>query len=511
MASRRAWSERTKACYFLGLLAPLCLAACTTGGVKKSSQGPAPIDAQQQLTDAAKLVDAQDWPRAQAALRALIEAPTFGNLTSHQQYQVLWTAAAVGISRGDPELGYGYLVRVVSMPEAGFEQWTRLTYIAERPGHNAVAVHALTVVAQRWPEQLSTINAGVAYAIIKQARSLPHGASLELLGTLYAAHWKLEDGAEPSAAWRDLILLHMEGGRIADAIEVSSHITDPYVLIDVRSDRRFDALVATRPALFDIDVAATRGLHDLQMESEQSPRSLRLKTRVMGALQRQQHYSAMLAATDAVVMEMKATNFPEKLYDDYQSQYNWFLNERAIALRRVGLWEEAVAQLEAASRVSERQAQNVSQVLNLAILYCELNRPKEALSTIEPVGSVSAYGAMVKEQAHLEAAIQLGDQSQVKRSLDYMKLHSDVSPMIFFDGLIYANQLDDAAHFLIVQLMDPTLRLDMIGRVQEFATHPEPEWSAQHIARRREVIVRQDVQTAIQKVGRIESYHLEER
>src|SRR5271167_633853 len=185
MASRRAWGERTKAWYFLGLLAALCLAACTTGGVKNSSQDPEPIDAQQQLTDAAKLVDAQDWPRAQAALRALIEAPTFSNLTSHQQYQVLWTAAAVGISHGDAERGYGYLVRVVSMPEAGFEQWVRLTYIAERPGHNAVAVHALTVLAQRWPEQLSTINAGVAYQIIKQARSLPDGASLELLGTLY--------------------------------------------------------------------------------------------------------------------------------------------------------------------------------------------------------------------------------------------------------------------------------------------------------------------------------------
>jgi hypothetical protein len=57
--------------------------------------------------------------------------------------------------------------------------------------------------------------------------------------------------------------------------------------------------------------------------------------------------------------------------------------------------------------------------------------------------------------------------------------------------------------------MDPQLRLDMIGRIQEYAPHPQPEWSAQQIARRREVIARRDVQIAIKKVWRIESYHLE--
>jgi beta-barrel assembly-enhancing protease len=489
----------------------LVLGACATNEPKKFTGGTtAPIDAHEQLAAASKLVADKNWPEAQAALRAIIEAPTFSSLTSRQQFQILWSASVVGITHGDLKLGYAYLVRDIAMPEAGFEQWRLLGFAGDKLGKNAVVVNALTVMAKRWPDKLSTFEDALVFQVIRKADQLPPVASLDLLGALYAAHWKTREGIEPSAAWRDLTLLLLADADLTGALDVSSHVTDPYVLVAMRSDRRFDAIIAAHSKQFDIDSAATREFHDLQIASEKSSRSLRLKVMVIQALGNQQHYPAMLAASDAELLELRSTNYPEKLYDDYFAQYNWLLNERATALRRLGRWDEAVEQLAAASKALENHAANVSQAINLSNLYCALGRPKEALAAIDYLGSVSAYGAMQLEAARLEAAVQLNDQKQVNHSLAFLRTHAEDAPITYLEELIVTNQLDDAADLMKAQLQDPRRRQEVLLRLQDFASYPEPEWTLKNQARWHEVVARKSVQAAINKVGRVESYHLEE-
>jgi beta-barrel assembly-enhancing protease len=500
-----------KASHFLGPLAALCLAACTTGEVKKSSLGSEPIDEQQQLTDAEKLVDEKNWPQAQTALRTIIEAPTFRRLPGPQQYQVLSTASDVGIHHGDINRGFGYLLRAVSFPEAGFDQWRTLTFTAMKLGRPDIAANGLTEIAKLWPEKVSTIDLSFIYWIIDQARHVPDATRLALFRALYAAHWKVESVSEPSEVWRDLTLLLLEARQLTEALQVSAHVTDLYILIAMRSDRRFDAVVAAHPEQFHIDAAAPRELHDLQLASEQSPRSLFLKLEVLRGLQRRQHYAAMMAAADEVVLELRTTNYPEKLYDDFRSRYSEFLDERAIALERLGRWDEALAQLTAASRTLENSRRNVSQVINLADLFCQLNRPSDALATLGQVGpNVSAHGAMVMEGIRLQVAVQLGDQSQATRSLEYLRTHSDDATGVYLEALIYAGKLDDATRFLVAQLLDPNLRQDYLVQVQDYAPYPTSEWEMQWYARWREVLARKDVQAAIRKVGRIDAYQLEQ-
>jgi len=79
-----------------------------------------------------------------------------------------------------------------------------------------------------------------------------------LLQALYDAQWKLPGDVEPSAAWRDLMLRLLEKGRVSEAGEVVSRVTDVYVLIAMRSDRRFDQIVEANAARFDIGAAADR-------------------------------------------------------------------------------------------------------------------------------------------------------------------------------------------------------------------------------------------------------------
>jgi hypothetical protein len=475
-----------------------------------SAEKSTPAGSSQQLTDAMNLAAAHDWPKAQAAFRGLIEAKSFRALSSHDQFQALWFGSVVAIYHGDKQLGYRYLLRAVAMPEAGFEQWSTLLGTAAELRDKTNTARSLTTLARQWPDQAAKIDADFISQVVSEARQSPHAVSLPLLQALYGAHWKLRWDIEPSAAWRDLTLLLLEKNLTAEAIDVSSHVTDPYVLIVMRADRRFDAVVAANAERFDINAAAVRELHEFETASEASPRSLELRVRILAALEQQQHYGAMLAASDSVLLEIRSTNYPEKSYEDYNEQYSKFLEFRAVALEMLGRWDEGVEELLAGSRLRENRQANVSQVIELANLYCELGRPAEAIPILDKAGAnISGYGAMQKESVRLWAALQLGDNKQSALSLKFLSEHRSDAPGTYFDALIIANKPAEAERFMLARLRDTDLRQEALGEVQMYALPPLPPLAMAFETARRSVIDRDSVQAQIRKVGRVETYHLE--
>jgi tetratricopeptide (TPR) repeat protein len=274
----------------------------------------------------------------------------------------------------------------------------------------------------------------------------------------------------------------------------------------MRSDRRFDAVVAAHPAQFDIAAAAERQLGQLEAASDKDPHSLELKSDLLLELAHQQHYAAMLAESDSALLALESTNFREKLYDDYYEQYPRFLNLRSIALQRAGRWDEAIEQLRAAS-----ESNNTNQLLDLAVLYCVLDRPKEALEAIGRVkGDTSPYGAMQVEWVRLDSALQLDDRRQATASMRFLGKHLTDAPWAYMGGLLSANQLDRAARFLIEELSNPEQRQDALASVQDYASKLQTPRDLEYSSRWRKVVAYKDVQAAIQKTGRVANYHLEE-
>jgi tetratricopeptide (TPR) repeat protein len=380
-----------------------------------------------------------------------------------------------------------------------------------RLDRQAAAVADLTLLAQRWPERLKSLPPEFVLQIVGDSNHLPHPANLALLRALYDAQWQLRWGIEPSSSWLRLTRLLLEQGALAEAIQVSLRITDTHDLIAMRADRRFDAVVAANPERFDIDAAATRQLRTLQAASEHAPQSLQLKSELIGALLQQQHYAAMLALSDAVLLEIESTNYPEKLYVDFNEQHGWFLNERAIALERFGRWDEAVAQLTAATAVKE-QAQIAGQLINLGELYCALERPRDALSAIGkvPIATLSSYGLMEMESVRLDAASQLGDTKQAENALDYLRENRAHDPASYQYALVTMNRLDDAAQALIEWLRDADHRLTALASVQTYSDPPMTPRETLIFARERSLLSRPDVLAVIQEVGRVERYPVEE-
>jgi hypothetical protein len=500
------------------LLAAIGLTACGPGYPTKSGAtatvawpGAAAMSTEnEKLADAMKLVADKDWPKALIALRAVIEAEGFLGFTGEVQYRTLQTAGRVAYEHGQPEVGYKYLVRVTSLPQAGFDDWHDRITASDRLGNDADTIRCLTLLAQRWPDRIPEINAEYILRTIEGAGLLPGGEALPLLQALYAAHWKLKGDLEPSGAWRELVLLLVEKGRVSEAVEVSGHISNVYALIAMRADRRFDAVVAADPAQFDIEVAAERELQELQAASEKTPDSLQIKCFLIRDLLLLQHYQAALAASDALLLDIRSTNYPRKLYWDYDKLSTWFFNLRSAALERVGRWDEAVAQLVAAALLQEDGHGNVSQLINLGELYSALGRPNDALTAIGRVESTSASGAMEMESIRLGAAFQVGDSKQVARSLEYLGAHRIDAPATYEDALIVVDQPDRAAQVLIGRLLDEAQRRKALLSVQTYAPTPGTPLEMLWHSRRRAIIARSDVQAAIKKVGRVESYNLEE-
>jgi hypothetical protein len=226
----------------------------------------------------------------------------------------------------------------------------------------------------------------------------------------------------------------------------------------------------------------------------------------MEALLHEQHYAAMLAASDYAVQEIKATNFTDKLYDDYVEEHGLYFYLRSVALQRAGRWDEAAAPLVEASHEGD-----INQLINLASLYCALDRPKDALTVISPLGPTrtSAYGAMQVEAVRLQAAAQLGDRAQLSRSMQYLSSHYADAPRAYLFALVVTKQLDQAARYLITELEDKELRQSILPDVQEYLPTPGTKAELELEAQWRSIVARKEVQAAIHKVGRVQSYHLE--
>jgi hypothetical protein len=116
---------------------------------------------------------------------------------------------------------------------------------------------------------------------------------------------------------------------------------------------------------------------------------------------------------------------------------------------------------------------------------------------------------MQVETVRADAAYQLGDSKQVERSIQYLSIHRADASGAYVDALITVNQSERAARELVADLNNPAERQDALLSVQDFAPAPGTPRDAELEARHRMVVARPEVQAAIRKVGRVESYTLE--
>lgn len=502
----------------MGIHRTACLAAAAAillsmGGaalaaVARNEQPPPPVGLRQSTAldkylarAEAAVTAAQDGNTKDVAdaLASLIDDMLFVSLTKPQQRLLLSSAALVAWRRDEPVRARDLFRKATDIDGNDPDDWYRLALLELQLGDRARSARYLTAFARRWPNLVDNLDRQFLSDHIYRSEAVS-AVRLALLQALFDANWSDRQNGV-SDAWRELALSHIANGHLSAAASAIASIDDPLVIAKLRSDKRFDAMAERIAELPSVEEAAARQVDTFRKRVAASPARVDLAMTLGTALLVAGRHDEALAASDATLAAISASKDTASF--EHLDEQVWVMNNRAIALRRLGRNEEAVAALDRASRLGEDGAPNVSQVLNLATLYCQLGRPKAALETIARAGSMSGYGRMVQTAVEHCAALQSGDREGIMASRNYLVGHRRDSRGIVLEALLREGRLDDAAEELITQLDEPEGRDDALEFVQEFRRAPELVGSRGLRRNWRKLVARKDVQAAVARVGRM--------
>ncbi len=463
-----------------------------------------------QIDGAIEKVNAKEWAAASAQLQEVIDAPAFQNLPAERRHALLTTAGGVAVELEDFKLAQTDSVQACAFPDALAVDWQLRLYASSGLSDFHDAAIALTRIGKQWPAALTDVKDDLIFRILEESRKPAPNAkeTFDLMEALYDAKWKIDGAFEPSSVWRDFALDLLARGRAGEAKQVSLRVTDPTILISMRVDRRFDAIVNSTPEHFNIDKAVVANIGSLREIIAKSPRNMRYVVYLTYALLKARRDDEVLALTAQVTTAVNDHRRDKSPYDDIKDNLVWVLNNRALALGSLGRRDEELELLIRAARQPEHGESNVSQAINLGEFYCDLQRPKDALFAIVDVRDTSPYGRMQLEAVRHCASRQLSDTDAEAAALAYLREHQADSPRTYQSALIVAGDLDAAAALVIERLNDPTMRSDALVEIQNYRDPQDLPWVARFRERLDIVLHREDVRRAIAKVGRIEAFNL---
>lgn len=441
--------------------------------------------------------DRGDAAAARRELDAIVVDPLFPTLSAQQQRELLSTNAVLAWQDEDTARA-AELMRAATIAYGNEpDDWYRLAILDLQLGQRSRATQQMAAFVSRWPELVNNLHRVLLSDLLFQGQPRDDDR-IALMGALFDAGWT-DNGRGVDDVWRELALLHLARGDRARADAVIAGIKDPMAIAKMRSDLRFDPLHASVARLPSVEAAAAAEVERLRALHAQLPNRVDLAADLGTALLVAGRNAEALAASDTFLAALEAADS-----DSFESLDDriWVMNNRAIALRRAGRFDEAAAQFERAGKLDENGGDNVSQRLNLGTFLCLIGRPADALRAVESVGTMSGYGLMVQTAVRHCAARQLDDAAGAAKALAHLYDQRADARSIVVEELLRAGDLDRAAAELVRALEDPESRAQALESVQQFRrSMPLPAFPDME-TRRTTLLARADVQAAIARVGR---------
>jgi tetratricopeptide (TPR) repeat protein len=464
----------------------------------------------QSIEEAQTLYDRSDRDDAGRILDAAMRDPGFGALPAKDRRLAWAVLARIDMSAQRYDRAAERLARANAADDSDPDIWYWLAMVEDARGKPDAAARAFTELAERWPELLANVEPREIYRL--QSR-LGEGsqARVDFLQTLFDAKWDDPTG-DASALWHLLALMRLERGEPEAARAAMRRIVHPDLVVSMRSDRRFDAVVDRDAWAFNAERAATRAVEAMREKTEARPNDLDAKVQLSYALLDAGDHEGVMRLVDAVLAS-NADAGRETTGGHAErtpAQHAWLLNNRAVALYRLGRTQEAIADMERARRLPTGDGPNVSQTLNLGEFHCALGRAADAKRMADAVegGHVSAYGRMFQARLRLCAAWLSQDANGMKRAFAAIRKGRARSEEIHLDALVMLGRLDEAAQALIALLDAPRERADILPTLQRYRNVAPTPTLARLRAQREALLSRDDVKAAIERVGRRERYEV---
>lgn len=464
-------------------------------------------DATIQLKQAFSDASSGDLKKAAPELDALIAAPGFAQLSAELRFQTLKIAGVVEFQNQHYDQAHGLTVRATGFDQADSASWLIRLFAAIYLSDNRDAARCIEVIAGRWPERLDDVRAqGIAQ--LHHALRIAHydDPDRRMLDALFDAQWQA-DYSTYDTLWRDLALMQIEHAEHERAATVAKRIRSANTALSMRIDKRFDPITRRHPQAFDVDHLLATQIQAAQLRIKAHPNLLEAVQRLQDLLLEKGRNAEVLAASEAAVAHAERGD-GEKTYTDFGDAYRWVLNQRSLALAHDGRWSDAVREMTRAARRPEGGGVNVSQSINLAGLYTDLDEPDKAAAVMVEPGEMSPYGSMQLHYVRLQIAIEKADTPSITKHLAYLSEHRADDIGTWQRALLRNGDLDAAAALLIQRLKAPDWRNQALVDVQSYAHGQRTSIMETMGQRWNSVTSRPDVQAAVAKVGRIERFDI---
>lgn len=464
---------------------------------------PSALALRDAVADAARQAAQGDTLGALIAFERLLASPALHTLSKADRLeaytQAAWTALQTG--QTGPARTYLQSARQLSPDEP------RVLYLLgtldSQEGNPLEGIRNITRAVQLAPQFVGDVSIGMAAQFLQQLQGEDE-ALRAFLEVLFAHQWK-PGGVEPTDFWRALALLQINADQSERVAATLARIDTPVEVIALRADKRFDRFIDRDSPRFDPQLAAQRHLDTLRLDTLLAPENVTALSAMSEAMLLMGKNDEILSMTDRAAKAAADPGIPDVF--EGSGDLAWLLNSRAIAQRRLGDIETAMATMTLAGRFWEGGGSNVSQRLNLAVWQTGTLQPRQALETADAIGNtLSPYGEAVQQWVRFAAYRQLGDPARAEQAKAWLQAHDDVATGYFLDALLEDNALDAAAAHLIGRLQSTQHRSDALLSVQRFVTVPSLPGDAERDRRWWQVVARSDVQAALNTVGRSDAY-----
>jgi hypothetical protein len=486
-----------------GALATSPVAAAT--GVEASWQQVVAAESRRKQGDAAG---------AWKLLQSVLQSPWFELFPAPQQQATYVEAALAAIDLQRPLDAQTLAVRAAQLPTADAGAWVFRAAVSAYVADWVDVAGSLARVARQWPAQAADFEPEIVFAALGELRRSPRESEglFELLEALYAAKWVPSNQSSVDWIRFELLKMRLDRGDTGGAREIVAQIQEPRILIQLRTDQRFDAIIQFDDAAVRVAAAAKRQIDFTRDLMRKHPDLLSVTLRHISALRTGLRLRDALSVADATIARIQRDARRGKAsYVDLDDQQAWLLDLRSRTLATLGEFDAALRQMQAAKSQGAEDGDRVSQAINLAFLYVAAERPTEALAAVEQIDwgkGISDYGRFQLQAARAAALQMLGRAAEATAAMEWMAAHRDVSPETHTWILLRSGDLDAAAASLIARLDDPRQRAEVLEELQDYPALFETAYDKEVTVRFSTVRSRPDVQAAIARYGRIERFNV---
>lgn len=454
---------------------------------------------------------AHQYELAGRALDEVLNTPAFAAMPKSVQYRTFLFAAIAAEGREDYLGAHEFASIATGYPDAGGDIWVMRTRYALRVENYADAGTSLTKVAKDFPDALPDLEKRTVRRIAFEMRGDKKlvAERLELLNALFGAGFTDAWDSQPADLWRELTLDALERKDAKRAAEILERIAQPNELVNMRIDRRFDALVQAEPKSFDVVAAAAAEVRRWKRVMDANPRKLEPVAGYMNALHTVGNDQELVALADRILAKQARGTKTAPAFDDEQDELNWIYDIKSRGLRALGRWDDALAVQVKARESRETSSDKVSQAINLGSFYVMLDKPDEALKALDGIdwaNSLSGYGRMQFQAVRMQACLAKGDRIEAEKVFAYLRQNRKDAPDTWQFAMLEWGDLDGAAALFITRLRDPAERAEALFSAQEFVDPPRTARRAAIHARWEALMARPDVSAAIAEVGRREKF-----